>query len=116
MVRGFMLGMFMSSLVCNQQGIIKTYNQSWSQLLKKILKGHFQTLFDNLIYSKPFTYAICLDQLGAEVVQKYIGREPSGRNFNEIALDYKGISNLKMNQNLFVINQKYQIFYMCNAV
>merc|ERR1719336_191137 len=40
--------------------------------------------------SKTFTYAICLDQLGAEVVQKYIGREPSGRNFNEIVLDYNG--------------------------
>ena len=40
--------------------------------------------------SKPFTYAINLDQLGADVVQKYIGREPSGRNFNEIVLDYNG--------------------------
>ena len=26
----------------------------------------------------------------AQVVQKYIGREPSGRTFNEIALDYNG--------------------------
>ena len=24
------------------------------------------------------------------MVQKYIGREPSGRNFNEIVLDYNG--------------------------
>jgi glutaminase len=40
--------------------------------------------------SKPFTYALSLDQLGAEVVQKYIGREPSGRTFNEIAVDYNG--------------------------
>ena len=40
--------------------------------------------------SKPFTYAINLDQLGADVVQNYIGREPSGRNFNEIVLDYNG--------------------------
>jgi len=38
--------------------------------------------------SKPFTYALSLDQLGADVVQDYIGREPSGRNFNEIVLDY----------------------------
>ena len=56
----------------------------------KIFEGFIQISFNDLIYSKPFTYAICLDQLGAEVVQKYIGREPSGRNFNEIALDYKG--------------------------
>jgi len=40
--------------------------------------------------SKPFTYALSLDQLGAEDVQKYIGREPSGRTFNEIAVDYNG--------------------------
>ena len=40
--------------------------------------------------SKPFTYALALNQLGAEVVQKFIGREPSGRMFNEIALDYNG--------------------------
>lgn len=37
--------------------------------------------------SKPFTYAICLNELGPEVVHKYIGHEPSGRNFNEICLD-----------------------------
>ena len=43
-----------------------------------------------LCLSKPFTYALSLDQLGAEVVQKYIGREPSGRTFNEIAVDYNG--------------------------
>ena len=42
--------------------------------------------------SKPFTYALSLDQLGAEVVQKYIGREPSGRTFNEIAVDYNGLA------------------------
>ena len=44
-----------------------------------------------LCLSKPFTYALSLDQLGAEVVQKYIGREPSGRTFNEIAVDYNGM-------------------------
>jgi len=38
--------------------------------------------------SKPITYAICLDHLGADVVHQYIGREPSGRVFNEIVLDY----------------------------
>ncbi|CAB3362899.1 Hypothetical predicted protein [Cloeon dipterum] len=38
--------------------------------------------------SKPLTYAIALDQLGADLVHKYIGQEPSGRNFNELVLDY----------------------------
>jgi len=40
--------------------------------------------------SKPFTYAVCLNELGSEVVHKYIGHEPSGRNFNEICLDKNG--------------------------
>ncbi|XP_067008657.2 glutaminase liver isoform, mitochondrial isoform X1 [Anabrus simplex] len=38
--------------------------------------------------SKPLTYAIALEQLGADVVHQYIGQEPSGRNFNELVLDY----------------------------
>jgi len=37
--------------------------------------------------SKPFTYGICLEELGPEVVHRFIGHEPSGRNFNEICLD-----------------------------
>ena len=39
--------------------------------------------------SKPFTYGINLDKLGPEVVDKYIGQEPSGRDFNDICLDSK---------------------------
>ena len=39
--------------------------------------------------SKPFTYGINVDKLGQEVVDKYIGQEPSGRDFNEICLDSK---------------------------
>lgn len=38
--------------------------------------------------SKPLTYAIALEQLGADVVHQYVGQEPSGRNFNELVLDY----------------------------
>ncbi|XP_076636309.1 glutaminase isoform X3 [Colletes latitarsis] len=38
--------------------------------------------------SKPLTYAIALDRLGQEVVHRYVGQEPSGRNFNELVLDY----------------------------
>jgi glutaminase len=41
-------------------------------------------------FRKPFTYALCLNEIGADIVQKFIGREPSGRIFNEIALDYNG--------------------------
>ena len=45
--------------------------------------------------SKPFTYGINVDKLGPEVVDKYIGQEPSGRDFNEICLDSKSQFLLK---------------------
>lgn len=38
--------------------------------------------------SKPLTYAIALENLGQELVHQYVGQEPSGRNFNELILDY----------------------------
>jgi len=38
--------------------------------------------------SKPITYTLSLEELGADVVHKYQGREPSGRMFNEIVLDH----------------------------
>lgn len=38
--------------------------------------------------SKPLTYAIALEILGHETVHQYVGQEPSGRNFNELILDY----------------------------
>lgn len=38
--------------------------------------------------SKPLTYAIALEKLGAKVVHSYVGQEPSGRSFNQLVLDY----------------------------
>lgn len=43
--------------------------------------------------SKPLTYAIALEKLGQEVVHQYVGQEPSGRNFNELILDYNSESD-----------------------
>ena len=37
--------------------------------------------------SKPFTYALALDQLGEAAVDAHIGVEPSGEAFNEISVD-----------------------------
>lgn len=45
-----------------------------------------------IFFSKPLTYAIALDQLGADLVHSHIGQEPSGRNFNELVLDYNSRS------------------------
>ena len=52
--------------------------------------GDSKDLFSIQSTSKPFTYGLCLEELGNSVVQQYIGREPSGRQFNEIVMDYNG--------------------------
>ena len=39
--------------------------------------------------SKPITYAITLEMHGEEVVHRSVGREPSGRNFNELVLNHE---------------------------
>ena len=44
--------------------------------------------------TKPITYLIGLDKLGEDHVHNFIGREPSGRNFNELCLD---VDNLPHN-------------------
>ncbi|CAJ0922730.1 unnamed protein product, partial [Mesorhabditis belari] len=38
--------------------------------------------------SKPFTYALCHEELGPEKLHSFVGQEPSGRLFNEICLDH----------------------------
>jgi len=40
--------------------------------------------------SKPLTYAFVQEELGIEKVHQHIGREPSGRSFNELVLNPKG--------------------------
>ncbi|KGF23405.1 glutaminase [Corynebacterium tuscaniense DNF00037] len=37
--------------------------------------------------SKPFVYAVALDQLGEDKVHNHVGVEPSGEAFNELSLD-----------------------------
>jgi len=41
--------------------------------------------------SKPITYGIALDNIGDECVHNYVGKEPSGRNFNELCLNEDGL-------------------------
>ena len=41
--------------------------------------------------SKPFTYAVGLNELGANEVHRYVGQEPSGRMFNELTLDFNSM-------------------------
>jgi glutaminase len=39
---------------------------------------------------KPINYCLALEEHGEAYVRKYVGREPSGRNFNELALNDEG--------------------------
>ena len=52
-----------------------------------ISAGDDEVLFDLQSASKPFVYALALDQKGVDEVAKRIGVEPSGDPFNEISLE-----------------------------
>jgi glutaminase len=49
--------------------------------------GDATTEFTIQSISKPFTYALALDRIGANAVDARIGVEPSGEAFNEISVD-----------------------------
>ena len=51
-----------------------------------------ETLEDFCVQSccKPITYCLALEEHGTEYVHRYVGREPSGLNFNELALSQAG--------------------------
>jgi glutaminase len=50
--------------------------------------GDAATEFTIQSISKPFTYALALDKIGATAVDEKIGVEPSGEAFNEISVDH----------------------------
>jgi glutaminase len=41
--------------------------------------------------SKPITYGLALNDWGDKVVHNFVGKEPSGRNFNELCLNEDGL-------------------------
>lgn len=46
--------------------------------------------------SKPVTYSLALEELGVDKVHEHVGREPSGRGFNELTLNQDGLPHNPM--------------------
>jgi glutaminase len=52
--------------------------------------GQSQVGFSIQSLSKPINYCLALEEHGSDVVHQHVGREPSGRGFNELWFDSEG--------------------------
>ena len=53
--------------------------------------GDYKSRFCIQSCSKPITYGIALDKYEEKYVHNFVGKEPSGRNFNELCLNEEGL-------------------------
>ncbi|WP_208123277.1 glutaminase A [Facilibium subflavum] len=58
--------------------------------------GDYKSRFCMQSMIKPVLYALALEENGIHYVHKHVGREPSGRNFNELTLNDEGLPHNPM--------------------
>ena len=58
--------------------------------------GDYEVPYSIQSTSKPISYALALEEFGEEKVHSHIGREPSGRGFNELTLNKDGLPHNPM--------------------
>lgn len=58
--------------------------------------GDYQTPFCLQSVSKAINYCLALEEYGEAYVHRFIGREPSGRGFNELQLNFDGLPHNPM--------------------
>lgn len=57
---------------------------------QRFSRGHADRYFSLQSTCKPVNYCMALEEHGSRLVHRYIGREPSGASFNELALNKDG--------------------------
>ncbi len=53
--------------------------------------GDFNTSFGLQSTCKPINYCLAIEEYGEDKVHQHVGREPSGRSFNELSLNHDGL-------------------------
>ncbi|MGC4879911.1 glutaminase A [Micromonospora sp. DT43] len=63
---------------------------------QRLALGDAESVFCVQSVCKPVNYCLALEQHGAEQVHRHVGREPSGRGFNELTLNSEGLPHNPM--------------------
>ncbi|KNC46792.1 glutaminase isoform [Thecamonas trahens ATCC 50062] len=97
------VGDLFESAGSNESGAVATYIPQLAKVDRKqwgigvctidgqrLALGDADVPFSIQSCTKPVTYCMALEAYGREKVHQHVGMEPSGRNFNELALDSSG--------------------------